>query len=509
MTTDGLILLAVLVVIVVLVLLLLLRRPPGDPTLALLQAAQERQGERLAALPGEIQATSQRAMSELTTRLMEVQAATAQAQQQGFALAREAQAGLEKSVLERLAADAAATQARLTETASAQREALELRLTEARDRNLTSHEALRTSVADQLTATREALARLQTALLERLTADAAATQTRLTAEADTSRTLLDAKLKEMAETSGKQLAEIQKSVNEQLAGAVEKQMNESFQRVIDQFAAIQQMMGNVQSVATQVGDLKRLFGNIKTRGGWGEAQLKAMLDDFLPVGAYETNVRLRDDSADVVEFCIVMPGGDERPLLPLDAKFPSEDYERLIIAHEAGDLTEETRARKALEARVRAEAAKIAAKYICPPRSTDYAIMFLPTEGLFAEVARMPGLIDDLMRNQRIFLAGPFMLPVMLKNIQLGYVQYAMSRNAEGVQRLLSATKGEMAKMDAVLDRLGKQVGTVSTTIGAARTRTKAIAKTLRQVDLLPDAQSADVLRLEATMIEVEQDEET
>ena len=262
-------------------------------------------------------------------------------------------------------------------------------------------------------------------------------------------------------------------------------------------------------MATQVGDLKRLFGNIKTRGGWGEAQLKAMLDDFLPAGAYEMNVKLRDDSADMVEFCIVMPGGEERALLPLDAKFPSEDYERLIIAHEAGDLPEEARARRALEVRVRAEAAKIAAKYICPPRSTDYAIMFLPTEGLYAEVARMPGMVDELARNHRIYLAGPFMLPVMLKNIQLGYVQYAMSRNAEGVQRLLSATKGEMAKMDTVLDRLGKQVGSVSTTIGAARTRTKAIARTLREVDLLPNAQNVEALRLEATIIEVEQDEET
>ena len=509
MTLDALILLAALVVIAVLVLLLLLRRPPGDPAVALLLAAQERQGERLGALTGETrsalsesQAATARTISELTTRIMEVQAAAAQAQQQGFA-------ALEKSVLDRLTLDAAATQQRLTGTAEASREALDQRLTEARDRNGQSQEALRVGVAEQLNATREKLAAVETALLERLAADAAATQTRLTAEAGTSRTLLDAKLKEMAETSGKQLAEIQKSVNEQLAGAVEKQMNESFQRVIDQFAAIQQMMGNVQSVATQVGDLKRLFGNIKTRGGWGEAQLRAMLDDFLPAGAYQTNVKLREDSADIVEFCIVMPGGDERALLPLDAKFPSEDYERLIVAHEAGDQPEEARARRALEARVRGEAAKIAAKYICPPRSTDYAIMFLTTEGLYAEVARMPGLIDDLARNHRIYLAGPFMLPVMLKNIQLGYVQYALSRNAEGVQRLLSATKGEMAKMDMVLDRLGKQVGTVETTIGLARRRTKAIAKTLREVDLLPETQAAEVLRLEATMMEVEQDEET
>jgi DNA recombination protein RmuC len=367
----------------------------------------------------------------------------------------------------------------------------------AREEQGAKLEALRLATDGLTGKVTAALAAQEKAVLERLAADATG-----------ARDLLDRKLKEMAETSEKRLAEIQKSVNEQLAGAVEKQMNESFQRVIDQFAAIQQMMGNVQSVATQVGDLKRLFGNIKTRGGWGEAQLRQMLDDFLPQGAYETNVKLRDDSNDVVEFCILMPGGEERTLLPLDAKFPSEDYERLIMAHENGDATEEARARKALELRVRGEAAKIASKYICPPRSTDYALMFLPTEGLYAEVARMPGLIDDLARNHRIYLAGPFMLPVMLKNIQLGYVQYTLSRNAEGVQRLLSATKGEMAKMDTVLDRLNKQVGTVSTTIGAARTRTRAIARQLREVELLPEAQAADVLRLETAMAEVEQDEE-
>ncbi len=465
----------VLVLLIAVLVVLLTRKPASDPTLPLLQAAQERQGERLGSLSGEVKAALTASEAALGRVVQGFAVEQAKLLNDALLKQTEALAGMEKALLERFGQEAKATQ-----------------------------EGLGAAMLKQA----QSLATTEKALLERLSADAKATQEAMSAETARSREVLDKKLTEMRETSEKRLAEIQKSVNEQLASAVEKQMNESFQRVIDQFAAIQQMMGNVQSVATQVGDLKRLFGNIKTRGGWGEAQLKAMLDDFLPAGAYETNVKLREDSADIIEFCIVMPGGEERALLPLDAKFPSEDYERLIIAHEAGDLTEEARARKALELRVRVEAAKIAAKYICPPRSTDYAIMFLPTEGLYAEVARMPGLIDDLARNHRIYLAGPFMLPVMLKNIQLGYVQYALSRNAEGVQRLLSATKGEMAKMDTVLDRLGKQVGTVETTIGLARRRTKAIAKTLREVDLLPETQAAEVLRLEATMIEVEQDEE-
>lgn len=514
MSTDGLILLAALVLIAVLVLLLLLRRPPGDPAVALMLAAQERQGERLGALTGETrsalsesQAATARAISDLTTRIMEVQAAAAQAQQQGFSRQSETLAGLEKAVLERLSTDAATTQQRLTGTAETSREALDQRLTEARDRNAQSHETLRASVAEQLNTTREKLAAVETALLERLAADASATQTRLTAEAEASRTLLDAKLKEMAETSGKQLADIQKGVNEQLDAAVKKQMDESFKRVIDQFAAIQQMMGNVQSVATQVGDLKRLFGNIKTRGGWGEAQLKAMLDDFIGPAAYETNVKLRDDSNDMVEFAIIMPGGDPRPRLPLDAKFPSEDYERLMLAHESGDLAGEAQARRAIEMRIRGEAAKIKQKYICPPASTEYAILFLPTEGLYAEVARIPGLIDDVARGCQVFIAGPSLLPAMLKTIQLGYVSFALSQNAQSVGELLAATKTEMGKMDQVLEKLGKQVGSVTNTIGSARVRTKAIARKLRGLEALPGAAAEALLEIEATIEEIEQDE--
>jgi DNA recombination protein RmuC len=517
LSLETLLILAALAVIILLLALLLLRRPPADPTLALLQAAQERQGERLGALGGdtramlsENQAATARAMSELTTRVMEVQAAAAQAQQQGFGRQADILNALEKAVLERLTIDAANTQQRLTGAAEATREALELRLTEARDRNAQSQEALRASVAEQLNATRDKLAAVEKALLERLAADAAATQTRLTAEADSSRNLLDAKLKDMAETSGKQLADIQKSVNEQLAGAVEKQMNESFQRVIDQFAAIQQMMGNVQSVATQVGDLKRLFGNIKTRGGWGEAQLKAMLDDFIGPAAYETNVKLRADSNDMVEFAIIMPGGDPRPRLPLDAKFPSEDYERLMLAHEGGDLAGEAQARRAIETRIKSEAAKIKQKYICPPVSTEYAILFLPTEGLYAEVARIPGLIDDVARQSQVFIAGPSLLPAMLKTIQLGYVSFALSQNAQEVGKLLAATKTEMAKMDTVLEKLFKQVGTVSNTIGSARSRTKAIAKTLKGLEALPGEAAERLLEIEAGIadITVEGDED-
>jgi len=437
----------------------------------LLQAAQERQATALATVKESLSGDIARQKTELSLELSGFTTEQTRALNAAILKQTESLAAMEKALLERLSIGAQSTQ----EATAGQNQALS---------------------AAMLKQT-EALAAMEKALLERLTADAKSTQEAMSAETARSREVLDKKLTEMRETSEKRLTEIQKSVNEQLAGAVEKQMNESFARVIDQFTAVQKAMGEVQAVTAQIGDIKRLFGNIKTRGGWGEAQLKQMLEDFLPAGAYETNVRLREGSLDAVEFCIRMPGGEERTLLPVDAKFPSEDYERLLLAHEAGDAVEEGRARKALEARVRAEAAKIAEKYICPPRTTDYALMFLPTEGLYAEIARMPGMIDNLARQHRIYLAGPFMLPVMLKNIQLGYVQYALSRNAEGVQRLLSATKGEMAKMDKVFESLSKNVGTLSNTIGRARTRSSVIARTLREVELLPEAQAAELLQLD------------
>jgi len=484
LSNEALILAALLLVAIGLLIALLLRRAPSDPALAMLQSAQERQGERLGAIEGNLRTDIANGRSDLAREVSglfveQTRFLTEQMSQQREALGR-----LERDLMERLANNA--------------RDAL-ASLAEDREKALNSQDALRREVSTQLTETREKFSAVEKDLLERLTKEAGA-----------SRDLLDAKLKEMAENSEKRLADIQKSVNEQLASAVEKQMNESFQRVIDQFAAIQQMMGNVQSVATQVGDLKRLFGNIKTRGGWGEAQLKAMLDDFLPAGAYETNVKLREDSNDVVEFAILMPGGEDRARLPLDAKFPSEDYERLMVAHEAGDLVAETQARRAIEMRVRGEAAKIAEKYICPPRSTEYAILFLPTEGLYAEVSRIPGLIDDVARASRVFIAGPSLLPAMLKTIQLGYVSFALSKNAESVRELLSATKTEMAKMDTVLEKLGKQVGTVSSTIGSARVRTKAIARKLRGLEALPGEAAERLLEIEAGIadITVEGDED-
>ncbi len=431
--------LATLLVGIAILLVLLLRRAPADPAIALLQAAQERQGERLAALPAEIGLRSHEVAEKLSAAILD------------------------------------------------QTKALNLAL---RDQSAEAT-ALRTDMQGGIGALKLTVEALRTVLAEAETRS----QQAMAVEAEKTRAQVEAKLTEMREANDKRLAEIQKTVNEQLQSAVEKQMAESFNRVIDQFTAVQKAMGDVQAVTSQIGDIKRLFGNVKTRGGWGETQVKALLDDILPEGSYEVNARLREGSADSVEFAVVMPStGEARVLLPVDAKFPIEDYERLLNAWEAADPVAETQARKALEVRIRGEAKKIAEKYIVPPRTVEFGVMYLPTEGLYAEVARIPGLIDDVGRKHRVLILGPSLLPALLRTIQLGHVTLALSKNAESVRELLSATKGEMAKMSGVLDKLSNQVGTVTKTIGEAQSRTRQIARKLKSVEAMPGDQTGVVL---------------
>jgi DNA recombination protein RmuC len=317
-------------------------------------------------------------------------------------------------------------------------------------------------------------------------------------EFETTRTLLETKLGEMREGSEKKLAEIQKTVNEQLHEAVEKQMKTSFERVIDQFTAVQKAMTDVQAVTAQIGDIKRLFSNVKTRGGWGETQVRAMLDDVLPPGTYLTNHKVRPDSDDAVEFAVIMPmRGETRPLLPIDAKFPVEDYERLLAASEAGDADAERLATRGLDRRIRDEAKKIHAKYIHPPITVEFAVLYLPTDALYAEVARIPGLIDDIGRDCRVLVMGPSLFPALLRTIHLGFVTLALEQKADQIRTLLGATRTEMLKMDEVLDRLLKQAGTFTSTIERARTRTRAVGRKLKDVGLMDVAAAEQLLELE------------
>ncbi|GBQ25925.1 DNA recombination protein RmuC [Gluconacetobacter sacchari] len=306
----------------------------------------------------------------------------------------------------------------------------------------------------------------------------------LTRDLAEARLMQGAALREIAEASARQIEAVRATVDERLHEAVERQMQTSFQRVLEQFTAMQKAMGEVSAMTAQIGDLKRLFSNVKTRGGWGEAQLRAILDDVLPAGAYEANRRLREGSSEVVEFAVRMPvKAAVPPLLAIDSKFPTEAYERLLDAVERVDAEAERAARRALETTVKIEARKIASKYIVPPVTVEFAVLYLPTDGLYAEVARIAGLMDEIGRTCRVLVMGPGLLPAMLRTIHLGYVTLALEERTDGIARLLGATRQEMLRMDGVLERLARNASAMSSSIDEARRRTRVVAKQLRGLD--------------------------
>lgn len=494
MTAEGMAILGALGVTILLIVVLLLRRPAADPVLgqrvADLQAMLDRQVERIAALPAEFERGLARESGAIGDRVSAAALDQTKALGEGIGRIADRLSAQEKAVLDRLAADATQLVERLAQdaeqsrrTIAEQREQVVKALTDHKDDTA----LLRRDVTQGIGEIRTAFAEGQAKMLESMVAE----NTR-------ARDLLDAKLRELRESNEQRLGEIQKTVNEQLHSAVEKQMTESFARVIDQFAAVQRAMNDVQAVTTQIVDIKRLFSNVKTRGGWGEAQVRALLDDILPAGSYETNKKLSDETAEAVEFAIRMPSESGRQVfLAVDAKFPTEDWDRLVIAADAGDAEAERIARRALELRVRSEAAKIASKYICPPLTVEFAVLYLPTEGLYAEIARIPGAIEEMGRMHRVLVLGPSLLPAMLRTIQMGHVTIALGEKADMVRDLLGATKAEMAKMDEVLVRLRNQVNTVGKTIDAAQVRTRAVARKLRSVEAMDGPRAAAMLETE------------
>ena len=293
------------------------------------------------------------------------------------------------------------------------------------------------------------------------------------------------------------LTTIQSSVNEKLHEAVEQQMTASFARVLEQFAQVQQAMGEVQSAAAQIGDLKRIFSNVKTRGGWGEAQLGAMLEQVLPPGAFERNFALKDGARERVDFALRMPAR-EKLWLPVDSKFPTEDYERLLLAAEAADAEAERAAREGIAVRVRLEAKKIREKYISPPETVDFGVMYLPSDGLFAEVARIPALIDEIRAKEKVIILGPTLLPAMLQTIHLGHITLDLEQRAGEIGKLLGATRGEMVKMDDVLAKLAANASAMSNNIEKARVRTRAVSRVLRTVEMVEGQAAQTLLGLEA-----------
>jgi DNA recombination protein RmuC len=290
-----------------------------------------------------------------------------------------------------------------------------------------------------------------------------------------------------ADNSAK-LEEMRKTVDEKLHATLEQRLGESFKLVSDRLEQVHRGLGEMQTLAAGVGDLKKVLTNVKTRGTWGEVQLAALLDQVLTAEQYASNVATRPGSNDRVEFAIRLPGREvgEPVWLPIDAKFPSEDYQRLVEAQERADVVGVEAAGKALETRLKDEARTIREKYIQPPHTTDFAILYLPTEGLYAEALRRPGLAEALQRDQRVSLAGPTTLAAMLNSLQMGFRTLAIEQRSSEVWAVLGAVKTEFGKFGEALAHTRKKLQEASNTIDKAEVRTRAVTRKLKEVEALP-----------------------
>jgi DNA recombination protein RmuC len=314
------------------------------------------------------------------------------------------------------------------------------------------------------------------------------------------RDTLEKQLAQLQSTNAIKLDEMRATVDEKLQATLETRLGESFKQVADRLEQVHKGLGEMQTLAGGVGDLKHLLTNVKTRGIFGEAQLAALLEQVFVPDQYAAQVATRPNSKNVVDFAIKLPGKSDsgEPLwLPIDAKFPNEDYERLLDAQGRADAPAAEAAGKALEARIRLEAKSIADKYVEPPHTTDFAILFLPTEGLYAEVLRRPGLMEALQREHRITLAGPTTLLAMLSSLQMGFRTLALEKRSSEVWQVLGAVKNEFGKFGDVLAKVKTQAQTVLNTIDSAETRSRAMDRALRKVDALPDAQAQALLPLD------------
>lgn len=342
----------------------------------------------------------------------------------------------------------------------------------------------------------------QLAVLQKTLVDTLATQLQSVGEGNMRRlsevrTTLETQLKSMQDGNAAKLDEMRRTVDEKLQATLETRLGESFRQVADRLEQVHKGLGEMHSLAQGVGDLKHLLTNVKTRGMFGEAQLAALLEQALAPEQYAAQQITRPGTKNPVDFAIRLPGRGEdgAPVwLPIDAKFPNEDYERLLEAQQRADAPAADAAGKALEARIRLEARAMAEKYIEPPHTTDFALLFLPTEGLYAEVLRRPGLMEVLQREHRVTLAGPTTLLAMLNSLQMGFRTLALERRSSEVWQVLGAVKTEFGKFGDVLSRVKEQTQTVLNTLDKAQTRSNVMNRALRQVEALPDHEAQSLL---------------
>jgi DNA recombination protein RmuC len=340
---------------------------------------------------------------------------------------------------------------------------------------------------------REELSRGLATFSQTLSAQLGSTATVQNAQFETLRGAVEQRLERIQQDNTAKLDQMRQTVDEKLHATLEKRLSESFKQVSDRLELVHKGLGEMQTLAAGVGDLKRVLSNVKTRGVFGETQLAALLEQVMAPEQYERNVATRPGSRDRVEFAVKLPGraSDSPVLLPIDAKFPLEDYQRLQAALESGDLLAAEVAGKALEARVKSEARSIAEKYVEPPHTTEFALLYLPFEGLFAEVLRRPGLFDHIQRESRVTVCGPTNLLAYLNSLQMGFRTLAIQQRSSEVWKVLGTVKSEFGKFAEVLANTKRQLQTVANTIDQAEVRTRQIERKLKDVEVLPGAEAA------------------
>jgi DNA recombination protein RmuC len=314
------------------------------------------------------------------------------------------------------------------------------------------------------------------------------------------RQTVEEKLRLLQEDNSKKLEQMRTTVDEKLQGTLDRRLGESFKAVQDQLEQVHKGLGEMQTLTKGVGDLKAVLTNVKTRGTWGEVQLGNLLEQMLTPEQYAHDVRTKPDSDEKVEFAVKLPGREEQEgktvWLPIDAKFPMEDYQRLIDAQEKADAESAEAASKDLEARIKIEGKKIRDKYIYPPETTDFAIMYLPTEGLYAEVLRRPGLAEMLQRECRVSVAGPTTLAALLNALQMGFRTLAIQKRSSEVWKVLGAVKTEFGNFAQILEGVNKKLEQAQKTVGKAASKTRTIQRKLRDMEELPSPEAQALLGL-------------
>jgi DNA recombination protein RmuC len=365
----------------------------------------------------------------------------------------------------------------------------------ARDEQRKMHAEMRTSLEDQGKALAEGV-RVQVGDLAR----SIETQHHRALEAFKDvRETVDKQLKEMREDNGRRLEEMRKTVDEKLATTLEQRLGESFKQVSERLELVHKGLGEMQTLATGVGDLKKVLSNVKTKGILGEYQLGNILEQLLPREQYEENIATRPGTSERVEFAIRMPGSvdNESVLLPIDSKFPLQGYEDLLDARETGDLAAILAAEKALARTIESFAKDISTKYVEPPFTTDFGILFLPIESLYAEVLRHPGVFETLQRKYRITVTGPTTMSALLNSLQMGFRTLAVTKRSSEVWRILEAVKTEFAQFSEQLEKVDDRLGKAKSELEKLRTtRTSMMQRKLREVGTLDERESREVLEL-------------